>query len=48
MYLLSGGQQQLDLIAQTLVKHPDILIMDGPTSALDLNRQFHLMGLIKK
>ena len=48
MYQLSGGQQQLVFIAQTLVKHPDILIMDEPTSALDLNRQFHLMDLIKK
>ena len=45
---LSGGQQQLVFIAQTLVKNPEILIMDEPTSALDLNRQFHLMELIKK
>ena len=45
---LSGGQQQLVFIAQTLVKEPDILIMDEPTSALDLNRQFHLMELIRR
>ena len=45
---LSGGQQQLVFIAQTLVKRPEILIMDEPTSALDLNRQFHLMELIRR
>ena len=44
---LSGGQQQLVFIAQTLIKHPDVLIMDEPTSALDLNKQFQLMDLIK-
>ena len=48
MTQLSGGQQQLVFIAQTLVKKPEILIMDEPTSALDLNRQFHLMELIKR
>ena len=48
IYQLSGGQQQLVFIAQTIIKEPEILIMDEPTSALDLNRQFHLMELIKK
>ena len=45
---LSGGQQQLVFIAQALVKEPEILIMDEPTSALDLNRQFHLMELVRR
>jgi iron complex transport system ATP-binding protein len=36
---LSGGQQQLALIARALTQQPDMLIMDEPTASLDFGNQ---------
>ena len=40
---LSGGQQQLVLIAQRLVRKPDLLLLDESTSALDIHHQMRVM-----
>lgn len=47
-YQLSGGQQKLVFIAQTLVRNPKIILLDEPTNSLDLQKQLELCHLLKK
>ncbi|WP_018096812.1 ABC transporter ATP-binding protein [Sinorhizobium meliloti] len=42
---LSGGQRQLALFAQVLLRDPDILLLDEPVSALDMHHQQKLLDL---
>ncbi|BEV73550.1 ABC transporter ATP-binding protein [Paludibacterium sp. THUN1379] len=43
MYSLSGGQRQMVLFAQVLLRDPQIMLLDEPVSALDLQHQMQLM-----
>lgn len=44
---LSGGQQKLVYIAQTIVRKPKLIILDEPTNSLDLQKQLELFEILK-
>ncbi|MBR6787100.1 MAG: ABC transporter ATP-binding protein [Clostridia bacterium] len=45
---LSGGEQQLVLVARAIAQQAEILVMDEPTSALDFGNQLRILQLVKE
>lgn len=41
---LSGGQRQMILFAQAIMRNPEIMLLDEPVSALDLHHQHILLN----
>lgn len=44
---ISGGEWQLTLVARSLVQEPQILLLDEPTSHLDMGNQMKILQAIK-
>jgi iron complex transport system ATP-binding protein len=45
---LSGGEQQLAGIAKALTQEPEILLLDEPTSHLDITHQVQILNLLQR
>jgi len=48
IYALSGGQRQMALFAQVLLRSPEVMMLDEPVSALDMRYQVVLMDHLHK
>jgi zinc transport system ATP-binding protein len=48
MGTLSGGQSQKILIARALMGNPDLLILDEPSTGIDIGSQQEIYGILKK
>lgn len=48
MGTLSGGQSQKVLIVRALMGNPDLLILDEPSTGVDINSQKEIYGFLKR
>ncbi|RKD23226.1 hypothetical protein BEP19_11860 [Ammoniphilus oxalaticus] len=48
LYALSGGERQRAWIAMSIAQTPKVLILDEPTSYLDISHQLEIMELLKE